>query len=358
MLTVKAKSGPSKIEGTGLFADQFIPKGTVVWKFLAGFDRVFPADYPESLPEPLKSWFKSAASFDDGLWTLAGDHAVLMNHSDEANVRLREGATNKGEADIVAARDIRKGEELTVRYWEFDAPSRERGGAAKGENMSSMKKYIDQFRVSAGLSPDDRVLTEAKLLADEKTRAMEKKMADALESNKGVWDSVGGGARGPMTFRGSYEEPPEYEDMEDQYFYNAFNPTVSLRKGEKGYSILCAFERTDEKRSGKVFRKKSALFATGMNPRLLSEARYDYDDDYDDRPSRGELEAEKWREVLEDAMQEAVQKMLDTELPKLIAKTFPDMKALHVADTAMYGDSADLIDENVVIYTQCLLEPK
>lgn len=223
--------------------------------------------------------------------------------------------------------------------------------------MSSMKSYIDQFRVSAGLEPDDRVLTEAKLLADEKTRAMEKKMADALESNKGVWDSVGGGAQGPMTFRGSYEEPPEYADMEDYYYYNAFNPTVSLRKGEKGYSILCAFERTSEKRSGQVFRKKSALFATGMNPRDLSEARYSDYDDYDDRPSRGELESEKWREVLDEAMQEAVRKMLDTEIPKLVAKTFPDMKVLHVGDTS-YGDEADLIDEDAVLYTQCLLEPK
>ena len=38
MLLVKTKIGPSKINGTGLFANQFIPKGTPTWKFQSGFD--------------------------------------------------------------------------------------------------------------------------------------------------------------------------------------------------------------------------------------------------------------------------------------------------------------------------------
>ena len=41
MLYVKTKIGQSKIHGMGLFADQFIKKGTIIWKFTPGFDLKF-----------------------------------------------------------------------------------------------------------------------------------------------------------------------------------------------------------------------------------------------------------------------------------------------------------------------------
>ncbi len=40
MLLVKTHLGKSKINGIGLFADEFISKGKVIWKFTPGFDFV------------------------------------------------------------------------------------------------------------------------------------------------------------------------------------------------------------------------------------------------------------------------------------------------------------------------------
>ena len=38
---VKTKIGPSGIAGISLFADQIIPKGTVVWRYQECFDLLF-----------------------------------------------------------------------------------------------------------------------------------------------------------------------------------------------------------------------------------------------------------------------------------------------------------------------------
>ena len=38
MLLVKTKIGPSEIDGIGLFADQFIPRGTLVWELVPALD--------------------------------------------------------------------------------------------------------------------------------------------------------------------------------------------------------------------------------------------------------------------------------------------------------------------------------
>lgn len=51
MLVVKTKIGQSKIEGIGLFADQFIPKGTVTWKFHQKFDIHFVPSDVEKMSE-------------------------------------------------------------------------------------------------------------------------------------------------------------------------------------------------------------------------------------------------------------------------------------------------------------------
>ena len=44
MLYVKTKIRLSKVHGIGLFADENIPKGTVIWRFTPGFDLKFTDD--------------------------------------------------------------------------------------------------------------------------------------------------------------------------------------------------------------------------------------------------------------------------------------------------------------------------
>ena len=58
MLLVKTRLAPSTIHGIGLFADEFIPKGTEVWKFVPGFDLALSVDEVESLPEMAKAWIE------------------------------------------------------------------------------------------------------------------------------------------------------------------------------------------------------------------------------------------------------------------------------------------------------------
>jgi uncharacterized protein len=122
MLLVKTKIGVSKIDGIGLFADQFIAKGTPVWRFKKGFDVRVNKKYPETLSEPAKSFFKKYAYQNPKTlnWTLPADNARFANHSNTANIYCGDNLKDENSADI-ASRDIQPGEELTNDYREFDS---------------------------------------------------------------------------------------------------------------------------------------------------------------------------------------------------------------------------------------------
>src|SRR3989344_7104090 len=118
MLLVKTKIGPSKIHGIGLFADQFIAKGTLVQKFIPGFDLIIPESEIQKLSEPAREQFlKYAYKNKDGQYILCFDDTRFLNHSDNPNLI----SNNRTEEIDVAAQDIQKGEELTVNYKELDA---------------------------------------------------------------------------------------------------------------------------------------------------------------------------------------------------------------------------------------------
>jgi|ERR1035437_5911949 SET domain-containing protein len=121
MLLVKTKIAPSGIAGTGLFADEFIPKGTCVWKYEKGFDIRVDKDYPESLPETARDFFMTYAYQDPQTldYTLCADDGRFFNHSDTPNTHSAKDSRGEYEADI-ASKDIQVGEELTTDYREFD----------------------------------------------------------------------------------------------------------------------------------------------------------------------------------------------------------------------------------------------
>ncbi len=131
MMLIEARVAPSRIHGLGLFAAQFIPRGTPVWRFVPGFDREFTPAEVMSLPALAQAhlrWF-GFVNGASGSVALSGDHACFMNHS---------GNPNTGAADTeplvttVARRDIAAGEELTCDYFAFDADaSRKLGTAAE-----------------------------------------------------------------------------------------------------------------------------------------------------------------------------------------------------------------------------------
>jgi len=119
MLLVKTRIGPSTIHGTGLFANEFIAKGTIIWEFTAGFDVYVKAADIHRLPAAAQVQMLKYCYLDreTGHYILCADDTRFFNHSDAPNAVDLPGP----EGHTIAARDIRMGEELTCDYRTFDA---------------------------------------------------------------------------------------------------------------------------------------------------------------------------------------------------------------------------------------------
>ncbi len=121
MLLVKTRLGMSPIEGIGVFADQFIAKGTPTWKFTPGLDQLLSREVVEAIAEPMKSALLRYSYLDrkTGLYIYCLDNARFVNHADAANTRGDYPDNDIFGRDI-ATRDIQPGEEITCNYSEFD----------------------------------------------------------------------------------------------------------------------------------------------------------------------------------------------------------------------------------------------
>ncbi len=123
MLLVKTKIGQSAIHGIGLFADQFIPEGTPIWKFQLGFDLKVDTDELSRLSEPAREQFLKYAYLNPqtNTYVLCFDDARYFNHSDDPNCADVESPDGEEEGITVAIKDVPAGEELTWNYRESDA---------------------------------------------------------------------------------------------------------------------------------------------------------------------------------------------------------------------------------------------
>jgi SET domain-containing protein len=121
MMVVKTVTAPSLIAGTGLFADEFIPKGALVWEFSRGVDESFTQEEVENLPGPKRleilSLFYAYISRQTGRYINCGDDGKYVNHSYNPNIASRPG---KEEEVCYALHDIEKGEEITQDYNDFE----------------------------------------------------------------------------------------------------------------------------------------------------------------------------------------------------------------------------------------------
>jgi len=54
MLLVKTKLKSSKIDGIGLFANEFIKKGTIIWKYHPLFEKIITTEEIEALEKTPK----------------------------------------------------------------------------------------------------------------------------------------------------------------------------------------------------------------------------------------------------------------------------------------------------------------
>lgn len=119
MLKIKTKIGMSKIHGIGLFADQFIKKGTITWEFDPHFDMQIDEKTMNELSEINRDHFLFFCYFDKKLnkYILCSDYQKFINHTVEAK---NQNILSTPDMDV-AARDIEIGEELLCDYNKFDS---------------------------------------------------------------------------------------------------------------------------------------------------------------------------------------------------------------------------------------------
>jgi len=112
MYLVKTSIHESEIEGDGLFAGEYIPRGTIVY-FLKKSDALISQDEVLSMSEMEKNKIiKYGMQDESGNWML-GEGDEKLNHSCDANVLTLY--VDDTYCDI-AVKDISEGEEITADY--------------------------------------------------------------------------------------------------------------------------------------------------------------------------------------------------------------------------------------------------
>lgn len=117
MMMVRTYVAPSGVEGLGVYAEQDIEAGAVIWRLEPKFTVTFTPAELAALPEHMQEYVRRYA-FPDfetaGNLIVETDNGRFMNHSDDPNVdfTVYEFAT--------ARRAIKAGEELLGDYREFD----------------------------------------------------------------------------------------------------------------------------------------------------------------------------------------------------------------------------------------------
>lgn len=128
MLLISASVRQSDIHGLGCFTNEAILKGQVVWQFDERIDIRLLLSELELLPDVAQDFYHMYGYVEEhnGQKTvvMCGDHAKHMNHSLEPNLIERGKAMELN----VAAKNIKKGEELTCNYFAFDLDAKRKLG--------------------------------------------------------------------------------------------------------------------------------------------------------------------------------------------------------------------------------------
>ena len=127
-MLVSTYLAPSTHHGIGIFAQEFIPRGTVVWEFSPGFDQIFTPETLAHLTPRQRDTilFYCYISQEMGGVVLCCDHARHFNFAADPNC----GGGNNPDTvatTTVALRDILPGEELTYPVEEDEDALRKLG---------------------------------------------------------------------------------------------------------------------------------------------------------------------------------------------------------------------------------------
>jgi SET domain-containing protein len=115
MLMIKNKLAPSPIHGLGVFSEEFVPAGGIVWQWHEGIDQKISPAVVEALPSVCQDIFKRYGWVENGEYIICIDNEKYINHSDNPNCIFTEDGNT-----AIAARDIHIGDEITQDYKTFD----------------------------------------------------------------------------------------------------------------------------------------------------------------------------------------------------------------------------------------------
>ncbi len=116
MLLVRTSVRQSRIHGLGLFAEEFIPEGKILWRFDPLLDKVIDETSLSGLPQQVVDFIDVYSEYfpDLGVLVLSGDNDRYTNHSEDPNTEVV--LPNAPTATVRATRDIQPGEEITCDY--------------------------------------------------------------------------------------------------------------------------------------------------------------------------------------------------------------------------------------------------
>ena len=116
MFHIKTTIKNSPLHGIGLFADENIFKGQKIYTENPNLDIFLSNEEFSKLPENEKTTIQHYGYFDiqKNKWHLNFDDMRFCNHSKDGNITLIDKIV------IIAKKDIKKGEELTQNYEEFE----------------------------------------------------------------------------------------------------------------------------------------------------------------------------------------------------------------------------------------------
>lgn len=122
MIHIKYKLDRSDHHGVGLFADEDIAKNSIIYTASPVLDVNITQEQFDSLNEKEKREVQYWGFFDEPSqkWHVDFDVSHFINHSYDATTA--QDPTHE-EAYLIATRDIKKGEELTQNYLEFETES-------------------------------------------------------------------------------------------------------------------------------------------------------------------------------------------------------------------------------------------
>lgn len=123
MFHIKAKLKESPIHGIGLFADEDIKQGDKIYSANDKLNLLLTSEELSELPSDEQRTIQHYGYFDTtkNKWKISFDDIRFCNHSSDNNL-IRQGG------DVLAKRDIQKGEELTHDYNNFENPIRSERG--------------------------------------------------------------------------------------------------------------------------------------------------------------------------------------------------------------------------------------